>query len=364
MTIRIPKSALLAFGLIAIAAIAFAIGRGFSGESPGAEDTKYAQISPDGKSSDSGLPCDKPAARAAIDQAIRDYGDPEGTIRDASTGGIGDWVGFRIINCQDLTGDRVEEMIAEADGVKAGGTHPVNWFIFSPEGGNWSQSLRREQALPAVEVTNGIVTETTGVFRPKDPYCCPSAKRTGEVRYVDGRFRYFPELELPKRLGITVEPSTNTVQMIGPLDAYLANGTGFRQLLGEPNFTTGAGNETCQNVWNDLGLSVYFVDLGGGDSCEGLVGSLSLEGDAAQHAGWQGPGDLKVGTSMSKLRGEFPGMERSGYPDPDAPEDSTAWTLISRPSPYTAGEELATVTAYVSSGKAFRIDYSVGAGGE
>jgi len=372
VTVHIPRWALLTVGAIAITAIAFFFGRGCSddsrtGQPAGPASTASTQGGSDSASSDSALPCDKPAAQAAIDQAIREHGDPEGTIRDTSTGGIGNWVGFRIISCEDLTGDGVREMVAEADGVQAGGAiHPVNWFIFTPDGDSWSQALRREQPLPEVEVANGIATEATGVFRPSDPLCCPSAERTGEVRYVDGRFQYFPSRELPKRLGITVASSTNTIQSIGPFDAYSANGTDFRQVLGEPNFTvtTGSSDETCLNVWNDIGLSVNYVDLGGGDSCAGLVGSFSLRGDATQHAGWEGPDGLKVGASMSKLRGQFPGMERSGYPDPNAPDDSTAWTLISRPSPYAEGGTTATVTAYVSGGQAFRIDYSVGAGGE
>lgn len=363
MTVRIPTWCLWAAGGIILALVAFAIGRGCSftttstgGENPASPDVQQ------GAPRETALSCDDEAARDAINASIRKFGDPRGTLSDRRTGGLRKTVHVTVLGCADLTSDGADEMVAAADGVGAGANHPVNWYVFSPKNGDWKQVLHREQPMPEIEISNGVVTETTGVFRRSDAMCCPSAKRRGVIRFRQGRFVYIPESNIPNDLTVRLDPRTRQISSFGPLDAFSATGGDFRQVFGEPNFVSRPYSETCENHWSDLGLKVSFVDLGGGNPCLGLIGSVVLKGDEARHAGWRGPDGLTTGIRMTQLRRRFPALKRASYPDPD--EDAVGWTLVDHFSPIGDPGQVPTVNAYISGERVARIDYFVGAGGD
>lgn len=255
MTVEIPKWAIRAAGIAALVIVGFLVGRGCSNESQEGRMPTPGGSSPSSHVADGAsdaLPCTKSAARKAVDLAIRDHGpDSAGLLLNETTGGLRRGVFLNVVSCEDLTGDGVEEMVVWADGGTAGGSHSVTWFIFNAKGDEWAQAMRRDQSVPDLKVANGVVKETTGVYRPGDALCCPSSERTGEVRFKDGKFRYFPERRLPKDLEITIDPKSNEVAKVGPFDAFSASGTDFRRVFGESSSLQGASNESCVNSWKD-----------------------------------------------------------------------------------------------------------------
>jgi hypothetical protein len=366
LTVHIPRWVLFVAGACLIALVAFLVGRG-SGDSSDAPTTTAGQATVnDSVETATALGCDKVSAREAIDADVRVHGDPVGTLADDSTGKLGGWVAAEVEDCQDLSGDEAEEMVVVADGVKAGGTHVVNWFVFGQENGEWVALLRRAQPMPDLSVSDSGVREETGIYRSGDPMCCASSNRGGEVRESGGELRYFPDID-PQNYKIKMNPATKEMKSFGPLDAYTSSASETMQYFGEPNSTGIPGSESCTMTWSDLGMIIDFVDLGGGNSClSGRIGRFSLQGTAAAQVGWSGPNGLQTGMSLNDSEVAFPTMERdcSGYVDPYAPEGAIKWNFLIRPSPYGSDGTTPTISGYFKDDQLIKIEYGVGAGGE
>lgn len=366
MTIHVPRWVLFVAGACLIALVAFAVGRGSSDQSDPSPSTADQTTAEKTVGNASTASCDKESARKAIDTEVQVHGDPEGTLVDDSTGRLGGWVAVEVEDCQDLFGDQADEMVAVADGVKAGGAHLVNWFVLGQEDDEWVALLRREQPVPTLSVSTSGVREETGIYRSGDPMCCASSSRGGEVRESSGELKYFPDID-PKNYKIKLNPSTKEVKSFGPLDAYTSSASETMQYFGEPNSTGIPGDESCTMTWSDLGMIIDFVDLGGGNSClEGRIGRFSLQGTAATHVGWSGPNGLTTGMSLNNAEVAFPMMQRdySGYVDPYAPEGAIKWNLLMRPSPYGADGTTPTISGYFKDDQLIKVEYGVGAGGE
>ncbi len=351
-------------GACLIALVAFLIGRSSDGQNGTTATTDATSTNQAGESLSAS--CDKESARRAIDKEVQDHGDPSGTLEDDSTGKLGSWVAVQVEDCEDLIDGEADEMVAVADGVKAGGAHLVNWFVLGQENEEWVVLLRREQPVPKLSVSSSGIREETGIYRAGDPMCCASSSRAGEVRESNGELRYFPDID-PQNYKIRLNLATNEIKSFGPLDAYTSSASESMQYFGEPNATGIPGDEVCTMTWSDLGMVIDFVDLGGGNSClSGKIGRFSLQGTAAAQVGWKGPDGLQVGMSLGETQKAFPAAERdySGYADPYAPEGAIRWNILTRPSPYGSDGTTPTISGYFKDDQLIKIEYGVGAGGE
>lgn len=362
MTIHISKRALIVSGVIAAIMLAFVAGRVFSGSS----DSSTSSNNVASRGGESAPACERSAAWDPVEQALVENGDESEQLFDDTGAHIRRDISFEVVGCQDLTGDGQEEMVVTADGASASYAHAVSWFILQADGGDWKVVSYRVQAVPEIKLTADGVEETTPAFGPRDASCCPSSKRVGLVKFVNGKFIYEPT-EGSRDRKITLGPD-KTIMRLGPVDVHSATSAEVISQLGTPTYTYATENESCPMSWADLGLTINFANLGGGDPClQGAIGSLFIQGLAAEQAGWSGPNGIKLGDSLSKARSAFPGIRAAPsavYANPDAPSGSNPWWMVSAPSTYGSASVTPIVTGYFLRDKLKRMEFYVGAAGE
>lgn len=357
MTIHVPKWVLGALGVllaVIIAMGAYLVGKRSGdggGDVNGAEAGAVAPPT-----------CSKEVAREVVRRrnpavGLDDYSQPwDDTFESYSLGPV---------DCADLTGDGVDEMVIRFYFQTLSGASP--WFIYGAENGHWDLKMRRMlSGRDSIRVVGDVVKESSNAYAPGESLATPSSKRTGQVKWDGQEFIY------ESREGIgdgEVQFTGDMPESIGGMrvfGSYLPDAIG---MFGPPNMYGGTSDEVCNANWNDIGLIISFVSLGGTTACEsGAIQSFLINGEAAQQAGWRvGPAGLTVGEREDELRSEYPNMapgpayygseDRLGVPGRD-------WFLITIKSPYGYGGKVATLSARMSRGIAVAYPVYVGAAGE
>jgi hypothetical protein len=208
---------------------------------------------------------------------------------DPLFGGFG-WV-VTDLTCRDLTGDGVEEMVAQMSCCTAGVPDP--WAIFRAEGGEWLLAFYRDNIQAALTVQGDAIVEKSPAYAAGDPTCCPSSSRFGRVTWDGSEFVFESEEASANR---TIEAASSGVTRVGVFEPETGSPVEAADAFGPPSFV-GPNQELCTNEWRDLGLLINFADLGGGDPCsaEGAVGSIELKGTLAEEAEWETNEGARVG---------------------------------------------------------------------
>ncbi len=378
MTIRIPKWLLAVFAVVLVGgavAGAYLIGQS-SGGDDGAETVEAGDEVEDSAASTGPeaqpAPCDERAAKeAALTAGFADRIETTAEVQKQMAGVSESdfpssvpqapfWdeiAGYRvaILECADLTGDEVEEMVL-APSAGAGG-NMFNWAVFTPDdSGEWQLAFSREaHQISDLKLREGTITEEAPTFEEGDPSCCPSAFRTSEISYRDGRFVLVSPTAEPGQREISFS-TDGTPLRLGEIDVQQATPDDARAQLGTPNSIISTDPEVCVQSWSDLGLRITFANLGGADACgrKGAVGSFDLVGSLAEQAGWVTDDGAKVGMNANELRGIYPEAMREG----------DEMTLIQRPSPFGEGGVTTSLSAYLGDGQALGYRVFVGAAGE
>jgi hypothetical protein len=365
LTIHISKRTLTVVGVIAAVVVAFLIGRAMSNSEGGPSDKTDETAASTSVASD-GPDCENQAAWEPVEQALLADGDESEQLIPPGTQSLRRDIIFKVVGCQDLTGDGQDEMVVTADGAVAGFAHSVTWFILKAEGDEWKSVSHRTQPVPELELLADGVQETTPTFGNRDPMCCPSSTRVGVVKFIDGKFVYEPSSGSLERK-ITLGPDKR-IKDLGPLDVTSATSDDAIDQFGITSSTGTGEEESCPMYWSDLGLTINMVNLGGFDSCRrGAVQSVEIERLAARQAGWSGPNGIQLGDTLADARSVFPGIRRApqySYEDPEAPPMSNPWTLVQSPSPYTGSGATPSVTGYFLRDDLRKLNFYLGAGGE
>ena len=85
----------------------------------------------------------------------------------------GPWEGIANVICHDFTRDgRIDMAVTYASGGTAG---DIAWFAFRRDGPRWRLALARLRVYKlGLSVRGSDLVETTPVYRPGDPNCCPT----------------------------------------------------------------------------------------------------------------------------------------------------------------------------------------------
>ena len=353
MTVRVPKWALGAIGVLLVIAIAMGAYLVGKGDGDSTEPTEpQAAVAPK---------CNKDVARDVVGRrnpaiGLDTFSESGGeTFETYSLGSV---------DCADLTGDGTDEMIVRFYYQTLSGPSP--WFVYGVEDGRWDLKLRRMlSGRDSIRISGAVVKESANAYAPGESLATPSSERTGEVRWNGERFIY------ESREGIGDEEVSFTAERpeaIGGMRVVGSHLSDAIDMFGPPNTYGGVEDEVCDAYWNDIGLIITFVDLGGGLACEdGAIQSFLINGEAAEQAGWRvGPSGLSVGDRQDAIRSDYPEMspgsdfygseEQQGVPGRD-------WSLITVKSPYGDGRQ-PTLSARMSQGTAVAYVFYVGAAGE
>ncbi len=376
MTIRIPKWVLWALGVLLVAgaiAAAFLVGRS-SDDDPETARSSSSATSPTSTISTTPDPTAVPA-KCSEREAMRateetEFADEilavgEAQSQIAGFGGVSgpgvdgpffdETTGYRpaILECRDLTGDEVEEMIFAPSAGASGSI--FNWAIFTPdENGEWRLAFDREAVkIRDIKIRGDIVVETAPTYAEGEPLCCPSGKRSTEFAFEDGDFKVVsPVATRNERL---IEVSSSGVDGLGDFEPETDSSAETYSAFGIPSSVTHI-DEACDYAWEDLGLTIHFANFGGADPCgpDGAVGSFDILGSAAQHAGWHTREGAEIGMSESELTDLYP----------SAKTKRGELVLVEKSSPIGGGNYLPVLSAVMVDGdaKAFRV--YVGAAGE
>lgn len=365
MTFTVPKWAIWAGGaavLLAVIALAFVLGRSSGDETEGPSSSPTASSEGEegpAEEEEAGepSPCTEEAAAETTSQkdfrrahALYAQGGPSnGRII------IDPRAGFQIaaLTCADLTGDGLDEM---AYGLSGGASANIFiWALFSPDGeGGWRLEFSRHgQQIYKLRAEGSSLFARAPVFKPGDGQCCPSGFRTIEVAYQGGEFAVpFVAGSAASRL---IQIQNKEVISLGDFLPGVGSPADAKQVFGKPTTTQDDG-EICPATWADLGLTIYFADLGGGDACSrsGRVGSIEIRGAEGDDAGWHTAGDISIGSTLAEARKVFPDAE-VGY---------DGVVLLDRPSPYFEGERTPTLTVETADDRIAAMTLSIGAAGE
>lgn len=357
MTIRIPKWLLAALGVtlaFALAAGAFLLGKGSGDEGPDEPTEVAAQEAVEPPK------CNEDVARDVVSRR-----NPAIGLDTFSYPGQNTFEAYSLgsVDCADLTGDGTDEMIVRFYYQTLSGSSP--WFIYGAEDGHWDLKMRRMlSGRDSIRVVGGVVKESANAYAPGESLATPSSERVGEVSWNGERFIY------ESRNGIgdgEVSFTGDLPDAIGGMPvigSYLPDAI---DMFGPPNTYGGTSDEVCNAYWNDIGLIINFVSLGGSTACEsGAIQSFLINGEAAEQVGWRvGPTGLAVGEREDELRRDYPEMapgpvyygseDQIGVPGRD-------WSLITIKSPYAG--RIATLSARMSKGTAVAYPVWVGAAGE
>lgn len=367
MTVRIPKWLLWSLlGLLVVGVVATAFLLGQSSGNDNAADPE-ATTTAEQVAEAQEAPCTEQAAQeatlsAGFDQVLQDISAANGKLSyypvpdpPGSNGSpFFDDAGFRIdqIECRDLTGDGVNEMLVS---LNAGASGQVfNWMIFEPTAeGEWELAFARSGVqVDRLRVRGDVVVEREPAYVEGEPACCPSGNRTTEVAYRRGKFTVIsPAVSPGERL---LDVTESGVKRIGEFDPHTGDVGQATVVFGLPSSTTSSG-ESCQLSWADLGLTISFANLGGGDPCtDGAVGSVQISGPPGRQAGWHTNEGAQVGMGVGSLRRIYPQAAR---------RRGALW-LITMLSPYGTGGATPALSAYAGGGKAWIFQLYVGAAGE
>jgi hypothetical protein len=367
MTINIPKWALwTAAGVLAAAAVtvAFLIGRSSSSSSTSSSSPDEATSQESSEEPEAvEAPCNEREAqratlRSEFDDAISEtarargelsgYPTPPTEVTFKETGS------FRVavLECVDLTGDGLEEMIVA---LSAGASGSIfQWAVFEPnKAGEWKLAFHREGSqVRSLGVDGNLITVKIPLFEEGAPTCCPTGSRTSSFEYTNGRYKAVGKTSTRERL---IRVADGSVVRLGPLDTYTVSGADAIQAFGEPTSITDTG-EICEFEWSDLGLVINFVDLGGLAACgpDGRIGSIELVGSTAEQAGWKTTEGTHVGMPLAEVRATHPDLSKSGG----------AYELSQRATGFGEAGVTPSVTARVANGEVIAMGLYVGAGGE
>jgi len=362
VTVHVPKWFVWAAAAALVAALvvlAFLLGRS-SGDDPSPEETR----APASAKAEEAV-CSKPMAEAAtldtgFDDRIRAGGaakasmegdDPPVDVPFFSDRATDYQVG--ILECADLSGDGVGEMVV---GLSAGAAGRVfHWAIFTPDSrGRWTLAFDRNfSAASSIEIEGDAVVARAPIYDRDDPLCCPSGYKSVRVAHRNGRFETTTTGAPPEERRIGFEDGR--VVTIGEL-AVTDPPSRAAALFGKPTGVSNYPDSTCTFGWSDLGLSIDFANFGGGDPCgpAGRIAYFELAGAAAEQSGWHTAEGARVGSTATHLERLYPGATRSG----------DELTLVEVSSPIGASGTLAVATAYLVDGRAFGYRFYVGAAGE
>jgi len=358
-----PKVLLIAAGILLIGVVAFLIGRSTN---PTAERGGKLDSSSSGAEL-ANLKCSDTEGLQSVERFLKQKGEDGPELLDSETGKLGDWVWSELVGCGDIDGDGSAEMALSADAVKAGGSHPVSWFLLKQDAGEWQVVLRRTVPVPRLRFEGSTLTESTPGYRPQAALGDPSYRRTGAVAFEGGAFSYRPNRLGNASLLISVSPDSNIAEQVGPIPTQSALPSDAIAALGRPSSTSASASESCPMTWSDLGLEIFFANLGGLNACKfGRVAGFALQGSAAETSGWIGPRGARIGMSRSQIASRFPGIYRdeSTYQAPGEPKAWAGWVLIEGPTPYGDDQLIPTVTGYFDRNRLRRLNFYVGAAGE
>jgi hypothetical protein len=350
LTITVPKRILLAGGIVIVAVVAFLLGKGTGEEEPGG-GIRDAATSP------APLACSQKVAErvAKRSEFAQEY--------ETSGASLTNFFEIRLYGCADLTGDGLDEMVIRLHGATASSVSPTT--IYSQEDGNWRPQIERVLSNnDLTRVTDDGVREVTAAYRPAEPACCPSGKRSGLTHWSGKRFVYEPDAGIGDG---QIRLSGSAVVSIGPFQVQTGSLREAIDAFGVPT-SYQQSDELCQVTWKDTGLTINFVHLGGANACgsAGAVGSAMVSGDPAEQVGWTIDNGLRIGSTHDELRSQYPRMK----PMPiysSAQEEippGRDWALVTRPSAYGVAD--GTVSLAVRLRRDDAVAYSAygGAGGE
>lgn len=259
-----------------------------------------------------------------------------------------------ILECTDLTGDGVGEMVV---GISAGAAGRIfQWAIFTPDRhGRWSMAFDRTLvASSSIEVQGDSVLVSTPSYGLKDALCCPSGHKTTQVAFRRGKFRVVsPVASANERLISIEEGKVTRIGLLRPMETTPSQAIAA---FGTPTSITNYPSSSCNYSWGDLGLKLVFANFGGGGPCgeAGRIGSFELAGEAAEQAGWRTGEGARVGTTATALERLFPGATRTG----------AEMLLVETPSVIGADGTIDIATAFIVDGEARAYRFYVGAAGE
>lgn len=358
MTIHVPKWLVWALASLLVAAaiaVAFLLGRsgGNGGSSDVLETGQGASVSPEEAQP---ATCSERAAKRAIaetrfESAVHEIGAvPAGKPLFGRFGYV-----ISEVTCRDFTGDDIEEMMVQLACCTGGSSSP--WAIFSPGSHGWELSFYRANIQAKLTVQGDAIVEKTPAYAAGDPTCCPTTFRFGRVTWDGSKFGY--ESENPVA-GRTVKVSSRGVGRLGPFKPATGSPVEAAEAFGPPSYV-GPNDELCVNEWRDLGLLINFANLGGADPCsaEGAVGSIELEGELAEQAGWETTEGVQVGMSEGELREIYPDAEMQSYPGL-----RNVLLLIEGPTIIGDSGSYPVLAARIDGGAVNELRMSVGAAGE
>jgi hypothetical protein len=313
------------------------------------------------------LPCTERQAQYAVNsdrfaQQVRGLGTVPPLVK------VLDVYDVDVLDCVDLTGDEVDEMVVQltesaADPEATGIAAP--WAIYQPIDGEWVPSLVRTTVTGAtVTIQGNVVREVSSALVEGDALCCPSGTREGVVEWTGKEFAYKPESG-PR--GRTIAVADGEAVALGGFPVQEGNLPDAVEFFGSPS-TYGPDGNVCPAEWRDLGMRLDFANLGGLDPCglDGRVGVATLQGLEARGAGWKTQEGARVDISEDALRKLYPDMtqaEEEAVFIPEAPEGEL-FTLIEAPSEVGVEELTPILSARIFGGRVVGFELQVGAAGE
>ena len=321
-----------------------------------------------GPSAEESLPCNDLEAENAVAadrfaQEVRELG----TVPPLST--VEEVYDVDVVGCRDLSGDGVDEMVVGLNQRVAPSSTsaptPVPWAIYRVQQGKWVPTLFRTR-VPVIEVTldRGVVRERSPALLNGDALCCPSGQREGVVEWDGEEFVYKPD-QGPR--GRTIALADEQAGALAGFDLQGGSLPDAIELFGAPTTWAPVG-EACPASWADLGLEIEFANLGGLDPCgvEGRVGSASVLGQEAKHAGWKTQEGATVDISDDELKELYPELgpaEEQTTFVPGEPQGDL-FTLVDRPSSVGLEGVTPTLSARIRDGRVVGFEIEVGAAGE
>jgi len=297
--------------------------------------------------------CSRAEAQAAIKDG--DFAAVVSRTISEPAGGAGPRPRVLQLECGDVSGDGVEEMVVRVGNGKPSEISP--WAIFSDDDGQWTLALARDQVSADLALTDRGVVETQPVYRENDGACCPSGKRRGVVSWDGHGYTYTPDDGTPER---EIVLGSATVRQLGSFRPP-SGASGATRAFGTPAHTTAIGS-SCLRDWPDLGLAVAFASLGVDPPCAGAVQTISLDGLTAEQAGWTTSDGLTIGEDVETLRSQYPNAKRAGTGVPFVlPRAGTVYVLESTDR---FGTHVPVLAARVAGGRVVGIDMYVGLAGE
>lgn len=223
--------------------------------------------------------------------------------------GVKDPRGPRLLQleCADLTGDGVEEMVVRVGQGRPSAISP--WAIFRSAAGQWELAIARDTVSAELRIADGSVIEAQPVYREGGNACCPSDERTGVVAWDGDAFAFTPDegTDTGER---TVTSRDATVTRVGPF-LPRSGDAGAQVAFGTPSQTVELGL-SCLREWPDLGLAIGFASLGVAAPCDGAVQTVSIGGLTGEQAGWRTAEGLALGDGLDELRALYPEARQVG----------------------------------------------------